>query len=146
MPAIQYSYQSDDPQTSPARLLSLAGPSLAIDIGAPSLSGASPPPVPAKAVAALIDTGLASTCIDDNLAQELGLKVIDRRPVRGPDKEKMVNVYLARVVVHATRRESLASFVGLELGANWPIVLGRDFLADIVMTYDGVNGIVTISG
>lgn len=136
--AIQYSYQSADGATSTARLLAAAGPYLPVALGTPG--------GPAdKSVAALIETGASVSAVDRALAGELGLRLIDRRPARG-SAAALLDIYLGRLVIPATGRDTLEAFVALELGPHWPLVLGRDVLTGLVMTYDGVNGIVTVSG
>lgn len=66
---------------SGSQLLSTWGPTLLVDIGFdPQWRLAKPPITPApgiSAVQALVDTGAAESCIDDLLASQLGLPIID---------------------------------------------------------------------
>ncbi len=145
MPAIQYTYQSPDPTARPSSLLRLAGPYLPVRIAPAVPAGAAVPPGSIRDMTALIDTGSAESCIDEAFARQLGLRVIDRRPGLDGAEGKTYSVYLAEIAVPATGQQKLVSFVGVTLNEHWPVVFGRDFLAGLVMTYDGVNGVVTIS-
>ena len=46
---------------------------------------------------ALVDTGAAISCLDNLLAAELSLPVIDEKPVSGADGKFKTNIYLAQV-------------------------------------------------
>ena len=50
-----------------------------------------------QVVAALVDTGASESCIDNKLAEELGLPVIDKMDMSGVSGMKKHNVYLASV-------------------------------------------------
>lgn len=146
MPAIQYTYQSPDPNVRPAALLRIAGPYLPVRIGPAMPAGSEAPQGSVRDVTALIDTGSAESCIHDALAAQLALRIVDRRPGLEIAEGRTYDVYLADIAVHATGQRRFAPFVGVKLSEHWPVVLGRDFLTGLVMTYDGINGIVTISG
>jgi len=71
---------------------------------------------------ALIDTGATESCIDGNLANAIGLPVVDLS-------------FTARGL-----------FAGVELGGAIPYsaLLGRDFLRRCKMTYDGTEGKIVL--
>ena len=109
---------------------------------APNANGTTP--APERNEAALIDTGASGSCISEDLAKELGLPIVDRMEVTGVGGRRVHNVYLAHVVVKQLGVESRGAFIGVpRLGAQ-PLLVGRDFLANVVLIYDGVTGVVTI--
>ena len=54
-------------------------------------------------------------------------------------------VFLLRYRVEALEETRLARFVGVDLVPSIPVVLGREFLANKIMVYDGVVGRVTLA-
>jgi hypothetical protein len=82
------------------------GPTILIDIGfdpalfgrsLPSIPGASTPPAAIRAVQvpALLDTGASESSIDEQLAQQLQLPLIDKQTSVGISGPVVLNVYLA---------------------------------------------------
>jgi Aspartyl protease len=82
------------------------GPTILIDIGfdpalfgrsLPSIPGASTPPaaITAVQVPALLDTGASESSIDEQLAQQLQLPLIDKQTSVGISGPVVLNVYLA---------------------------------------------------
>ena len=130
----------------PARGLELHGPMVAVIVGKVAAEGAPQADVPARVhKAALIDTGATGSCIDEKLAQQLTLPVIDRRDVKGVGGWKKHNVYLAHMIVPALGLESKGAFLGVDLSAYQPVLLGRDFLARTIFTYNGPFGRITMA-
>lgn len=96
----------------------------------------------------LIDTGASESCIDSTLASNLGLPVIDRRPVAGVHGAQPVSFHLAQVYVPALDFTIFGTFASVDLAAGGQqhmALLGRTFLEYHTMTYDGPNGMVTLS-
>ena len=129
----------------PARGLERYGPTIVAIVGKVAAEGAPQPGVPPVQTVALIDTGATTSCIDEKLAQKLSLPVIDRRYVGGVGGRKKHNVYMAHMVVPALRLESKGAFLGVDLSAYQPVLLGRDFLANIILTYNGPSGRITLA-
>jgi predicted aspartyl protease len=126
-------------------------PALVKTVTAPSGNGIEPPAE--RNVNALIDTGASSSCIDEKLAAELNLPIIDRKMVGGVAGQQEHKVYLAELMIPSLQMLIKGSFVGVDIEAMKDVVLegpsqvivGRDFLSKTIMIYDGVNGSVTIS-
>jgi len=99
-------------------------------------------------VCALIDTGSIESCIDDSLAISLGLPIADRRQIAGTNGNQEVNMYIAQMHVPALYHVITGLFAGVRLQAGNPAfhqaILGRTFLRDFALTYDGVTGTVII--
>ncbi len=100
--------------------------------------------MPERQVFALIDTGASASCITEELAKELDLPIIDRRPVGGVGGKRVHNVYLAHMVSQDVGLQLKGEFIGVaDIGAQ-PLLIGRDFLARAVLIYDGPAGVITI--
>ena len=97
---------------------------------------------------ALLDTGASLSCIDSKLAGDLNLPVVDRRPLTGVTGVADASpIYLARMHIPTLGRIVHGTFAGVSLeGLNLGILLGRDFLAQYRMVYDGPIGSVTLAG
>jgi hypothetical protein len=136
-------------------LLVQFGPTLIVDIGfdADHLpeSGSMPDlaaNLAAKGVHALVDTGANASCIDAGLAMQLNLPIIDRRRVGGVGGVHDVNMYLGHVLIPSLGRYISGAFAGVDLvagGQPHVALIGRTFLQDFVMYYDGRSGLVYIS-
>jgi hypothetical protein len=126
------------------------GPTLIVNIGFDPdyKSGGAPPKPGMTGLEALVDTGASECCVDDWLATQLKLPVVDRRPVSGISGQKEVNMYLAQVHVPALQFTMYGSFAGVNLLAGGQIhkaLIGRSFLQYFTMTYEGRTGSVTLS-
>ena len=129
------------------------GPTLLVDIGfdpnyVPSKTASAPSADP-QSVQALVDTGATTSCIDNLLAVELGLPVVDRMPIAGVGGQHLANMYLAQIHVPDLNRTLYGTFAGVNLqsgGQSHSGLLGRTFLRHYRMIYDGPSGAVTISG
>lgn len=146
MPILQVNFQSPNGTLSPAQGLQAHGPTIRVVVGkhpSPDQSmEAAPNP---KQVLALIDTGASHSCIDERLAQELRLPVIDEREVGGVAGRRIHNIFLAHVIVPELGTQSKGSFIGVDLSVNQPVILGRDFLAGSVLVYNGPGGSIILS-
>ena len=84
-----------------------------------------------QVVAALVDTGASESCIDNKLAEELGLPVIDKMDMSGVSGMKKHNVYLASVHIPELEFAQYGRFAGVDLrdgGQIHQVLLGRTFL------------------
>ena len=132
-------------------LLVSKGPTLIVEIGFdPSFrrDGYAQPDIPSVQYEALVDTGSSVTCIDSGIATALNLPVVDRYDVAVPLGRGELNVYSAHVYLP----ELSATFSGHVLGAHLTAgqqphfaLIGRDFLRQFRMVYDGRTGDVTLS-
>ena len=145
----QAGFKSGKNGATPGDLLERLGPTLLVDIGLKSRSLAGKQPdLPVKGVRALIDTGAGGDCIDDDLAQSMGLPVTDEGEISGIGGKQRAFIYTARLYVPALDRLLFQPFTGVKLqeGEQWHrVILGRTFLRPFSMTYDGPTGAVTIS-
>jgi hypothetical protein len=133
-------------------LLVSFGPTILVDIGFdPSYSPSETVTAPLAgltAIEALVDTGATTSCIDNLLAVELGLPVVDRMPIAGVGGQHLANMYLAQIHVPALNRTLYGTFAGVNLrdgGQPHSALMGRTFLRHYRMVYDGPTGKVTIS-
>jgi hypothetical protein len=151
MPQVDCGFGNSGAQGS--ELLVSLGPTIQVNIGfdpdyIPALD---PPMVPVPGVTsihALVDTGATISCIDNLLAAQLGLPVVDRRPVWGVHGSHETNTYLAQIYVPALEVTVYGEFVGVDLQAGGQVhsaLMGRTFLRNFQMTYDGRTGSVVIS-
>ncbi len=132
-------------------LLANLGPTVSVTVG--HLDSNTANPVISKdqaneAVAALVDTGAAQSCIDDELAKKLGLPVIDRQKCAGVNGESVHDVYLALIDIPALQFVQYGSFMGVHLtagGQPHQVLLGRSLLRTMLLIYDGVHGTATIA-
>lgn len=106
-----------------------------------------PPLVEQKA---LIDTGAQDCYVDDDLAQELRLDLRGSEPVgrirdvRGPQQ---VWIYSTLIVVDRfdiSLHDPCAGYKIRQMGGNFGVILGRHFLWQMRMFYDGPSGGVTL--
>ena len=114
MPIIECGFPAGLGGLSPTEALTLRGPTVLVDIGFdPAIFGQNLPPVPgattplavipAVQVPALIDTGATESSIDEQLAQQLQLPLIDQEQVSGISGTITLNIYLGHVVIPPSR-------------------------------------------
>ena len=106
------------------------------------------PALPDVRLSALVDTGALDSCIDSDLAAQLGLPIVDGIEVAGVLGAGEVNVHLAQIYVPALTLTIYGQFAGVHLtagGLSHAAILGRSFLRRYVMNYAGPTGAVTIS-
>lgn len=148
MPSAQAGFKVGKAGASPADLLVQFGPTLLVDIGMKSRSIAGEPPdLPMKKVKALIDTGAGGDCIDDDLARSLGLQISDEGEISGVGGRHRAFIYTARIYVPKLNRLLFQPFTGVRLqqGDQWHrVILGRTFLRQYTMAYNGTDGSVTL--
>jgi predicted aspartyl protease len=126
------------------------GPTLVVDIGFDPNHpfDAKIPPVPGlKGLNALVDTGATESCIDNLLAAQLNLPVVDKRTICGIHGAQEVNMYLAQVHVTTLNYTIHGAFAGVDLragGQPHSALIGRTFLQHFQMIYDGLTGTVEL--
>jgi len=106
------------------------------------------PNIPANTYPALVDTGATQSCIDSALATHLNLPIFDRRNVSGVHGSQTVNMHLAQIFVPELNLIEYGQFSGVHLTAGGQphfALIGRTFLREIVMAYDGSTGSVRLS-
>jgi predicted aspartyl protease len=144
-------FDSVEGGASGSELLVLIGPTLFVDIGFDQnyKPGPSVKPLPGlTGLQALVDTGATESCIDNLVGHDLGLPVVDRRPIAGVHGRKPANIYLAQVHVPTLNFTIYGSFAGVDLAAGGQVhraLIGRTFLRRFTMVYEGGTGTVTLS-
>ena len=133
---------------APADLLVRLGPTIRVDIGLKSRSApGEPPDLAAKRVKALIDTGAGGDCIDDALARQLKLPIHDEGEISGVGGRHRAYIYTARIYIPSLGQLLFQPFTGVRLqeGEQWHrVILGRSFLRQYHLAYDGTSGEVEI--
>ena len=127
------------------------GPTIDVNIGfdaahQPGVAGR--PDLPERRLLAVVDTGAMTSCIDSALAIELRLPVMDREDISGVHGVLAANVHLAQVYLPGLNWTVYGRFHGVHLsegGQPHSALIGRTFLQDFTMVYEGRTGSVTIS-
>jgi len=135
----------------PAIALQMRDPTLQVTVtieqnaGQALVSQGKPVPTP-RTGWALIDTGASNTCIDDKVANELGLPVIDVGTMLSATHEKVpCNIYPVLITTPIVNLNSPRT-MGAALAAQGLLVLiGRDVLANCNLFYNGPTGQFTLS-
>jgi len=97
-------------------------------------------------VVALVDTGAQDSCIDRALATRLKLPAVDRQVVCGVGRLE-VDVFMAQIHIEKLKYTIYGRFAGVPLEENGHrqlVLIGRSFLRDCKLIYDGKSGDVTI--
>jgi predicted aspartyl protease len=139
-------------------LLMAHGPTLLVNIGfdpnfqtPPGQLGIIPLATPVPGITnvnALVDTGAGQSCIDSSLAAQLNLPIVDRRAISGVHGPQEVNIHLAQVHVPSLNFVIYGAIAGVHLFAGGQIhgaLIGRNFLKNYTMVYEGRTGTVIIS-
>ena len=98
-------------------------------------------------VPALVDTGALESCIDIGLAEELGLPMVDRVRIAGAGGTHQAPVYLGHIFFPQIPDTQYGRFAGVRLsdgGQAHKALIGRTFLANYTMMYDGPSGRVAL--
>jgi predicted aspartyl protease len=99
-------------------------------------------------VPALIDTGAVESCIDEDLANELGLPLVDRQTCSGVGGEHELNIYLGHIRIPSLGQINWGRFTGARLASGRQphrALIGRTQLAGMILIYDGRTGAVTLT-
>lgn len=126
------------------------GPTLFVDIGLDLNYQPRSRRVPSPSIQhihALVDTGSAQTCIDNVLAAQLGLPILDKWPISGVHGKHLSNIYIAQIHVPALKFTIHGQFAGVDLAAGGQIhkvLIGRTFLQHFTMVYEGITGAVAL--
>lgn len=101
-----------------------------------------------KTIPALIDTGASHSCIDIEVAIDLDLIQVDQILIAGASGAKEHPVYLAHIFIPQLDIIQYGKFTGVNLksgGQSQEALLGRDFLRNVIMIYDGIRSQVTLA-
>ena len=155
---VQFDLQGQTPtgqvvQVAPQAVLQQRGPCVQVVIGLAEafaqqlLHQGQAVPTPSAGLA-LIDTGASVTCVDDTLAQQLGLPAIDVvQMMSASHAATQQNVYPIEIeIVGSAIRINVPRAIGAALAAQGIVALiGRDFLQHCTLFYNGITGAITLS-
>ena len=85
--------------------------------------------------------------MDSTLAHALKLPAVDREDRSGAHGKHKLNIHLAQIYIPALDWKIVGRFAGVHLhagGQSHFALIGRTFLRDFTMTYEGATGTVTI--
>ena len=139
------------PGNQGVQILMQTGPTILVDIGLDiswaATSGVAPVPG-ITGVKALVDTGASECCIDQILAANLKLPIVDQRTISGSKGAHMTNMYMAQLVIPGLQVWHYGVFAGVDLKAGGQIheaLIGRSLLQHFHMSYTGNTGAVTLT-
>ena len=149
MPTAELGWWDEEGTLHPDTLVRF-GPSIKVLVTPyPDPNQSEPAPHPAaRLTLALVDTGAAESCIDTQLAEQLGLPAIDTKWLAGVGGATEHPVFMAYVSVPELGLTHYGRFAGVELsdgGQQHGVLLGRTFLSGVTMVYDGPNASVRVS-
>lgn len=97
---------------------------------------------------ALIDTGATASCIDEAVAQQLQLPLVNTQSVGGVGGTHVLNQYLGYIAFPALNSVQAGLFLGAQLtaaGMQHKALIGRTMLANTLLVYDGRTGSVKLA-
>ena len=110
---------------------------------------AGPRTSPPVRYSALIDTGATATCVDVELANRLNLPVIgESGALAGALGAGQSLEYRAIIQIPELNAVFTGPVIGVHLSAGrqtYDAIIGRDFLRQLRLVYDGPDGSATIS-
>jgi len=104
-------------------------------------------PIPPPTIgSALVDTGATISAVDETYLTAMGLQPIGQGQVSTPAGQQLQNIYPVQMLFPGTPIPPLQSRVlGMHFHHGKIIALiGRDFLCNCVLTYNGLMGSYTI--
>jgi hypothetical protein len=87
------------------------------------------------------------SCIDSGLGDDLNLPIVDRRMTGGIHGAKEVNVHLAQIFIPGLSYIIYGPYCAVDLAAGGQThlaLIGRSFLRNFTMIYEGRTGSVTL--
>ena len=106
------------------------------------------PNLPEHEFPVLVDTGASDNAIDIELAMALDLPIIGRERIAGVQGASEANTYLAQIYIPSLNHTIYEQIAGVSLlagGQRHFALLGRTFLQNFTMVYEGQTGAVRIS-
>jgi len=95
----------------------------------------------------LIDTGASDVCIDYRLAERLGLKIIHQTTVGVVGSKVPAAIYMGRLVIPSVGFDRVMPLYALKVRhPTHEVLLGRSFLQNYVVTFNGPAGMFHFSG
>ena len=138
-------------QVPPASALQIRGPLIQVSVtveqnfGKGLIAQGKSLPAPRSGLA-LVDTGASNSCIDEQVAKELGLPVIDVAIMQSASHEKHpCNIYPVQIMTPIVTLNAPRA-MGAALATQGILVLiGRDVLQSCTLFYNGPAGQFTLT-
>jgi predicted aspartyl protease len=93
------------------------------------------------ATRALIDTGASGVCIDYRIAHALRLREVDQCTITVVGSSIPAAIFMADLEVPALGYHRTIPLIASKVGRiNYNVLLGRSFLSDYIVTFDGPAG------
>lgn len=136
-----------EPAVVAPELLVREGPVIAVDVGFNPRRSPGGAPFPAsRQVQALLDTGATDSCVDETLARELQLPEVDQKKIIGIGGGQDAILYSAQIHAPDLDFTQYGYFSGVNLSdLPYGALIGRRFLREFKMVYNGTTGSVIIS-
>ena len=138
------------PFRDPGKLRSF-GPTVLVDVGFDSMFVPSSTDIPRSRdedILALIDTGATRTAIDIQFARKIKLpSPKHEETIADASGTRTVPLFRAQIYVPSLEHTENGYFLGANLAQDDPpiqVLLGRDFLSNCAMFYNGLTGQVTL--
>lgn len=151
MPIVAVGFNRPATETNCPNQLELHGPTMAVWIGFdPNFNPAQyqHPTLPQTHKDALIDSGASHNSIDYDLAKQLNLPIIDKKPVSGIHGSGEVEICSAQIFLPHFEFTVYGAFALVQLragGQNHDALLGRNLLRHFTFYYDGIEGYARLS-
>lgn len=145
MPLIEASFKKADGHSDDGALQA-SGPTIQVSVC--TMFTGNPADMKCELVTALVDTGACKSMIDEELAVKLGLVVVDKANCIGIGGGSVHSIYMAGIIIPHLDYQQFGQFMSAPLkksGNPQHVLLGRDFLSNTVMIYDGIRAQVTIA-
>jgi hypothetical protein len=121
--------------------LTLGGHLIEVIVHRPDGEPAEPTDLQFWETGALIDTGASHVCIDFRIALDLKLRQIDQGMVGTMGGSVPASIHLGVLEVPALRFKRLMPLYAFRVRrVNFSVLLGRSFLADYIVTFNGPEG------
>ncbi len=149
MPSVQAGHGDEESISGKERLV-LTGPTILVQVGFDpgfTPNAHHPPSLLPQRIPALIDTGANQSAIDADFATSLGLPLAESGVVSGIQGPEEVRYFSSQIYVPDLDVLLFGQFAGARLlagGQPHVVLLGRTFLQNFTMTYEGRTGIVTL--
>lgn len=138
-------------QVPPGVALQQRGPVIQVTVGveqnmAKALMQQGKTVPPPKLGYALIDTGASVTCIDEQIAKDLGLPVVDVGKMTSASHEgHPCNLYPAQITIPPMLTFQAPRAMGAKIAVQgFVAIIGRDVLQGCVLIYNGGTGQITL--
>lgn len=140
--AAQQYYPGMAPPSDPATSLAQQGAIVQVTVGPPSAGGGGQQ----QQLQAMIDTGASISGITLQAAQQLGLQAVGSTQLGGVGGTSQAPIYAAALAVPQFNVSvDPLQIAGVSAGLPVDMLIGRDILRNLILTYYGVRGNFTLA-